>query len=179
MYIDKSHTKKDLILLFKTLGVPLDELLTKQKIIESIQSKILECKFNDKIKNLTQLLDYLKVPTQKQRPTAEQKIILMHKCKKIIKWAKNDYFFGDCNYKINTEPYDDCMYIHKFGDLSSVRRACKLYNASPTPLNHINPIISEEIQRDMLNNKLLKQQFIGKLVVRRALEGQKIIVTFD
>ena len=93
MYIDKSHSKKDLILLFQNLGIQLNEELSKSEISKSLESQILNCKYNDKITNCTELLDYLKSPSKKQRPNSKIKNEVMFKCKKIIKWANNDYIF--------------------------------------------------------------------------------------
>ena len=44
MYIDKSHSKKELILLFNNLGIELNEDLNKSKISKDIESKINDCK---------------------------------------------------------------------------------------------------------------------------------------
>ena len=178
MYIDKSHSKKDLILLFQNLGIQLNEELSKSQISKSLESQILNCKYNDKITNCTELIDYLKSPSKKQRPNSKIKNEVMFKCKKIIKWAKNDYIF-DGLYTTKDEPYADVMFIHTWGDLPSVRRACKFYNNSIYCINHINPVISEEAQSQLINNKLIKKQKIYKLTIRHATKENPIVITFN
>tara|TARA_R110000803_G_scaffold102513_1_gene170600 strand:- start:293 stop:829 length:537 start_codon:yes stop_codon:yes gene_type:complete len=178
MYVDKSHSKRDLILLFHNLGIELNNESNKSQIIQTLESNIKNCKYNDKITNCTELIDYLKSPSNKQRPTTKIKSDVMFKCKKIIKWGKNDYIF-DGLYKTKDEPYEDIMFIHLWGDLPSVRRACKFYNNSVYCINHINPIISEEVQSQLNNNKIIKQQHLYSLKIRYAKKGEKILVHFD
>ena len=178
MYIDKTHSKKDIVFLFHNLGVDLDDELSKSQITKNLENKIHDCKYNDKIKNCTELIDYLKTPSNKQRPPSKLKNEIMFKCKKIIKWGKNDYIF-DGLYENKTQPYDDVMFIHKWGDLPSVRRACRFYNNSLYCINNINPIISDEIQDELQNNKIIKQQHINKLTIKYATEENPIIVIFD
>ena len=178
MYIDKSHSKRDLILLFLNLGIELNDELNKSEITKDLESKIIECKYNDKIKNCTELIDYLKSPSNKQRPTTKIKQDVMFKCKKIIKWGKNDYIF-DGLYTCKEEPYTDVMFIHHWGDLPSVRRACRFYNHSVYCINHINPIISEEVQSQLNNNKIIKQQNINSLKIKFATPENPILIYFD
>lgn len=178
MYVDKSHSKRDLILLFHNLGIELNDESSKSQITQILELKIQDCKYNNKIKNCTELIDYLKTPSKKQRPTTKIKNDIMFKCKKIIKWGKNDYIF-DGLYTTKDEPYQDIMFIHLWGDLPSVRRACKFYNQSVYCINHINPVISEEVQSQLNNNKIIKSQTINKLRVRYAPKGEKILVRFD
>tara|TARA_R110000787_G_scaffold264764_3_gene370689 strand:- start:291 stop:842 length:552 start_codon:yes stop_codon:yes gene_type:complete len=180
IYIEKSHSKKDLIILFETLCVKLNQESTKNELILEIQSKIDFCKFNDRIKNITELLIYLKKPTNKQRPTTKQKTDIMFICKKIIKWSKNQYIYTEKIYNNKQQVFNDVMLIYKWGDLPSVRRACKFYNNSGYHKSeHINPIISEEVKTHIENNKIIKQQFIGKLSIRRATTENPIIIRFD
>ena len=158
MYVDKSHSKRDLILLFHNLGIELNDESSKSQITKILESKIKDCKYNDKITNCTELIDYLKTPSKKQRPTTKIKNDIMFKCKKIIKWGKNDYIF-DGLYTTKDEPYQDIMFIHLWGDLPSVRRACKFYNQSVYCINHINPVISEEIQKEIQDKSVLINTF--------------------
>ena len=104
MYVDKSHSKRDLILLFHNLGIELNDESSKSQITKILESKIKDCKYNDKITNCTELIDYLKTPSKKQRPTTKIKNDIMFKCKKIIKWGKNDYIF-DGLYTTKDEPF--------------------------------------------------------------------------
>ena len=179
MIIDKSHSKKDIVNLFSKLGVIIDDELTKGKIVSDIEKYFEDVIYNDKIKNCTELKEYLKNPSNKQRPTTQQKRDIMFRAKKIIKWAKNDYIFDMETYKDACDPYDDIMKIYMWGDLPSVRRACRFYNLSLYCKDHINPIITEEVEEEMNQNKIIKQQYMYKLQIRFATKENPIIVSFD
>ena len=179
MVIDKSHSKKDIVNLFAKLGVDINDELTKGKIVSNIENYFKHVVYNDKIKNCTELKDYLKKPSIKQRPTTQQKRDIMFRAKKIIKWAKNDYIFDMETYKDSSDPFNDIMNIYIWGDLPSVRRACRLYNLSVYCKDHINPIISEEVEEEMNQNKIIKQQYLYKLQIKFGTKENPIIVSFD
>jgi hypothetical protein len=179
MLVDKSHSKKDIVYLFKKHGVTIDDKLSKGNIVKNIDRYIKDFKFNDKIKNVTQLKDYLKNTSPKQRPNTAQKNEIMFKAKKIIKWAKNDYIFNGATYTDDEEPYQDIMSIYVWGDLPSVRRACRMYNNSIYCKNHINPVITAEIEEELNNNKFIKSQVIHNLQIRKASPEDPILVVFD
>lgn len=179
MIVDKSHSKKDLIILFKKHGVIIDSELTKSNIVNNIESYIKDFKYSDRIKNCTELKEYLKNTSPKQRPNTQEKTAIMFKAKKIIKWAKNDYIYDGATYTNPTDPYNDIMSIYKWGDLPSVRRACRFYNMSPVCNNHVNPIITPDVEEELNNNKIIKQQVIYKLIIKRATKENPIVVSFD
>tara|TARA_R110000764_G_scaffold34495_2_gene76879 strand:+ start:674 stop:1213 length:540 start_codon:yes stop_codon:yes gene_type:complete len=179
MFIDKSHSKKDLVTLFSKLSVDLDSKITKSEMAKVIKIEFKNCIYNDKIKDHTELLEYLSKPTKKQRPSTQEKSDIMFKCKKLIKWGNTCYVLDEDIYKDKSEPYQDCLFIHKWGDLSSVRRACRLYNASPYCLGHVNPIISLDVQEEMEKNRIIKQTYLPKLTIKYATEDNPIIVDFD
>ena len=179
MLIDKTHSKKDIVNLFKKHGVIIEGELTKSNIVNNIDFYIKDFKYDDYIKNCTELKEYLKKGSPKQRPNTNLKTEIMFKAKKIIKWGKNDYIFDGATYRDSEEPYNDILFICKWGDLPSVRRACKFYNYSHCCKNHVNPIITKEVQDELNNNKIIKEQIIYKLKVRRATKENPILVSFD
>ena len=178
MYIDKTHSKRDIINTFKKLGVDLNFGYSKAQIIKEIPSIIDNCVFNDKIKNLTELNEYLSTTSNKQRPNVNQKNKIMFISKKIIKWSKNNYILNE-TYRNGEEALADIMQIYKWGDISGVRKACKAFNHNPYINTHINPIVSDEILDEIQNNKIIKNQYINSLSIRKAKPGEKIIVRFD
>jgi len=179
MFVDKSHSKKDIINLFRKLGIIINKDQSKGEIITSLDNYIDKCKYNDYIKNPTHLIEYLSKPSPKQRPSVTQKNEIMFLSKKIIKWANNNYIFDGATYSNGNEPFQDIMKIYTWGDISAVRKACRLYNSSPYCDNHINPIVSEEIKQELENNKIIKQQYLNSLIIRRAPPGKPFLVTFD
>ena len=176
MFVNKTHSKNEL---FEKLNVGMNNKSTKSEILLNINTYIKECEFNDKIKNETELKDYLKSETTKQRPDIDTKNTIMFRCKKVIKWANENYDFNENTYKYGDEPLNDIMFIYKWGDIPSVRRACKLYNSWDLKRNHINPIISEEVQERLTEMQKIKTKYIKSMVVKRASPNQKIIVCFD
>lgn len=179
MLVDKSHSKKDIVNLFKKHGVTIDDKLSKGNIVKNIESYIDDFVYNSKINNVSELKDYLKNTSPKQRPNTMQKNDIMFKAKKIIKWANNDYIFNGATYKNDGEPYEDIMSIYMWGDLPSVRRACKMYNNSIYCKNHINPVITAEVEEELNNNKFIKQEVMYSMTIRRASKEEPILVNFD
>lgn len=179
MFIDKSHSKRNLINLFNKLGVCIDPRLSKGKILDNIESYFPNIKYNDKIKNLTELKDYLKNVSPKQRPSAEKKNNIMFLSKKIIKWAKNNYIFDGSTYTNGEEILADVLQIYQWGDLPSVRKACNFYNKSNYCINHVNPIISDEVREEIQKNKIMKQALMYNLRIRHTTKENPIIVWFD
>lgn len=179
MLIHKSHSKKDIIELFRKLKVKIDPDYSKGKIISNIDEYIDKVEYNDKIKNKTELLDYLKNQTTKQRPTIQEKQNIMFKAKRIIKYCVEGCHLTEYTYKTHDEAYNDLISICKWGDIPSVRRACKLYNKSLYCINHINPVISEQVEEQMNQKRILKKSYIYNLKIKVATKENPIIVSFD
>jgi hypothetical protein len=82
-------------------------------------------------------------------------------------------------YKKAEDPYNDIMNIYMWGDLPSVRRACRLYNLSVYCKDNVNPVITEEVEEEMNQNKIIKKQYINKLQIKFATAENPILVSFD
>ena len=181
MFVDKSHSKKDIINLFRKLGIVIDKDLSKGEITASLDDYLEKCKYNDYIKNPTELIEYLSKVSPKQRPSVTQKNEIMFLSKKLIKWGNNNYILDGGTYSDANEPFQDVMKIYKWGDISAVRKACRLFNSSPYVANnyHVNPIVSDEVKQELENNKIIKQQYLNSLIIKRAPPGKPFLVTFD
>ena len=138
-----------------------------------------QCSYNEKIKNKTELIEYLQNPTTKQRPNIQEKNDIMYKSKRIIKYCNSCCDLSDLTYPTHEAVYNDILSISKWGDIPSVRRACRLYNSSPYNISHVNPIISPEVKEKIDNNKILKQTFINSLKIKVGTKENPIIVSFD
>mgnify|MGYP003654026811 CR=1 FL=1 len=134
--LNKSHSKGDLVEIFKSLGVAIDKKQNKRIIVENICDYVEKAQYNDKIKNVGELIHLLKSDSEKQRPNLKLKNEIMSKSKKIIKYCSD-------NYELN---------------------ACSRYNESPHAVNHINPIISSEKMIELNKKKLMKQKRINCLI---------------
>jgi len=66
-----------------------------------------------------------------------------------------------------------------WGDLPSVRRACKYYNSSVYCKNNVNPIITEEIEEEMNMKKIIKKEYIYSLQIKHKPKENPFIVRFD
>lgn len=179
MFIDKTHSKKDLVDLFKTLNIFLDKNLSKGEIIKIINEKVDECKFNNNIKNKTELFDYLKNKTEKQRPNIDEKKRVMLLSKKIVKYCTNDCMLNEATFENHQDAYNSLLSICQWGDIPSVRRACRLYNKCGNCINHINPKISKSVEKEIINKRLIKKTYLTSLKIKYATKENPIILKFD
>ena len=166
MNIHKTHNKGDLRLLFKSLQVYINPRLTKREIIENMNDYIPLITYTNLIPNLTALQDSLRNPSSKIRLSMEDKTNIMHTAKKIIQYCKNGYYLNDV-YTSHSQVYLDCLTIYRYGDIPTIRRALRLYNLSPHKKDHINPIISVEIQELLKEKELIKKNKILKFQMQK------------
>ena len=166
MNIHKTHNKGDLRLIFKSLQVYINPRLTKREIIENMNDYIPLITYTNLIPNLTALQDLLRNPSSKIRLSMEDKTNIMHTAKKIIQYCKNGYYLNDV-YTSHSQVYLDCLTIYRYGDIPTIRRALRLYNLSPHKKDHINPIISVEIQELLKEKALIKKNKILKFQMQK------------
>ena len=82
------------------------------------------------------------------------------KRKKIIKHAKNNYCLESVGYLSHDEVLADCMAIHLYGSIPSVRRACALFNNSPYQNQRkVQPVIPADIQEELNQKKKIKKTY--------------------
>tara|TARA_R110002073_G_scaffold137741_3_gene286872 strand:+ start:934 stop:1458 length:525 start_codon:yes stop_codon:yes gene_type:complete len=171
MNIHKSHTKGDLRLIFESLKVYINPELTKREIIETIMDYIDSVTYNNLISNKTKLQDIFRNPTTKKRLSIEEKTNIMHTAKKVIQYCNNHYYLNDI-YTSHSQVYLDCLKIYRYGDIPTIRRALRLYNISPYKKDHINPIISIEVQELLKEKELIKK---NKILKFKMSKGKYII----
>ena len=144
MLIHKSHSKKEIIKIFRSIEVCIDPSCSKREICENFKQYEPYAKYNNDIPNLTELINILQSKSNKRRISVETKREIMLNSKKIISFCKNYHIYNESTFNNEIDLYNAVLFIHPYGDIPSVRRACKLYNESPMQLNHINPILSKE-----------------------------------
>ena len=153
--IHKTHSKKNLIDLFNDLNYKINRNKTKKLIIDEIvsliQRKLIRIKRKNSynFKNLDDLIYYLSKPNNKDKISIDEKKEVMIKCKTIIQYSKSNYNIKLTECKNHQQIYNDVIFISPYGFIPSVRRACKLYNKDINKKNHINPIISDKIQKEL------------------------------
>ena len=182
MNIHKSHSKTDLIELINTIDLPVVFGHSDNK--KSIQSKILKTLKKDiifntnvyKISNIEELKAYLNTKNPKRTLSVKEKKNIMKICKAIVMYCNCDYFIESQNYYNDEKTIDDDMlYIMQFGDLPSVRRACKLMNSNIMSKKHYEPLISPQVRKELDEKVKLKtkNQYSCKII-----KGS-ITLTFD
>ncbi len=154
--IHKSHSKLDLIELFEKLYVIIPKKTKKPEIVANITTYIQSAKYNEEVKDVSVLIEVLKSKTTKQRPNMKLKNSIMIKSKKIIKCCSSNSFSEE-TYLSHEDVYNDLLSICGYGDISAVRKACHIYNEWNMCINHINPIISADKMKSMIEKKQLKK----------------------
>ena len=178
MYIHKTHTKKDLLKMMDILKVKVNSALSKREIIEVIPKLIsgIDYPSNEyNIKNQDELTQYLKTKSPIKRLNADEKRIIMMKSKNIIHYGVEGYKLNNSVYDNHNQVMNDVVYIHSYGEIPSVRRACRLYNQDPNKINQVNPIIPEHIFKELNSNRVIKKSTYSGLIVRHG----EIMVYFD
>lgn len=154
--INKTHSKTDLIELINTINLPV--VFGHQDNKKSIQNKLLKAFENDiffkpnvyKISNNAELITYLQSKNPKRTLSVKEKKNIMKICKAIIIFCNCQYLLQSQNYYKDTKQIDDDMlYISQFGDLPSVRRACKLMNANIMSKVKYTALISPQVRKEL------------------------------
>ncbi len=184
--IEKSHSKNDLIDLINTLDLRV--VFSHQDNKKSIQDKLIELMQNRekqtpfqtdnvyKIHGYADLRMYLKSKNPKKSLSVKEKGDIMRICKHIISYCNLGYNVNLSNhYNTKQEIIDDMNYIKAYGDIPSVRRACKLINKYEKIEDRFVPIISPQVQRKLQDKVYTQQTIAGKLQIKRG----EIIVNFD
>lgn len=160
MNICKTHSKTDLIELINTIDLPV--VFGHQDNKKSIQNKLLKSIEKDiffkpnvyKITSNEELLTYLQSKNPKRNLSVKEKKNIMMICKAIVMYCNCYYILESQNYYKDIETIeDDMLYISQFGDLPSVRRACKLMNENIMSKKHYEPLISPQVRKE-LNEKI-------------------------
>tara|TARA_R110002167_G_C12404371_1_gene627271 strand:- start:174 stop:716 length:543 start_codon:yes stop_codon:yes gene_type:complete len=180
MFIHKSHSKNELVKINNIFKLNIVNPKSHKKIVLSkllldVLESLSEIEPNEEycIFNIIDLKMYLITCNPRKVLSIKEKNQVIMICKKLKHYARNGYDLHATDYNSIYEVMDDASYISKYGDIPSVRKACKelnmnhRYNYVPT----ISPIVQKELQ---LKDKY-KQQKIYKLEVKRG----NIILKFD
>ena len=174
MIIHKSHSKTDLIDIINFCNLPIIfnhsdnkkslhkkyQDLFKSQIAFGKQENIRIESNHFRITNLHGLQVYLVKPNPKKQLTIKEKTDVMLIAKSIIYYATHKYdIFISPHYEDTQTILDDMLYIKGYGDIPSVRRACRLMNDDPKFKGHVfNPLISPQVMKNIENKVLLKKK---------------------
>lgn len=176
MIIHKSHSKTDLVDLINLLNLKIvfnhsdnkNDIQEKFVIFLKQSNDIVFPKNNYyNIYDITQLKDFLINENPKKILNVKEKNNIMNICKKIIAYCNDDYNLEDSCYDSLKDIIDDMDYIKQFGDISSVRRACKLMNKNPLCDNIFNPLISVSVQKELDSKKTSNKEIIEGIIFNK------------
>ena len=160
MQIHTSYNKKDLCHIIETfsLGIDYDHKINNR---DDIRRKLQDYINKYEIEELYFLNEENKIT----RLSVKEKNEILASAKKIISFCKNGYNIERSLYKDYYEILCEVKNIAKYGDISSVRRALKLFNIRHEPSVEI--FISENIKLQLEQKKLLKKLSIPVLQCRQ------------
>jgi len=186
MFIHKSHSKNDLIDVINHLDLKI--VFSHQDNKKNIHDKLstyIESDFKIKpnyyhIKNKDGLISYLKNTNSKKTLSTKEKQSVMIIAKGIIQYCKNNFALEYSKYDTFKELQDDIDYIKQFGDIPSVRRACRLLQIDPKFSGQkITPLISPQVQKQLDDKKTKCQKIMPILTIRKSTKENPVIVHFD
>jgi len=185
--IDKTHSKTDLTDLINNLNLKIT--FSHQDNKKDIQDKLLIALKDRKltiqdnfygIKNRDHLITYLKNQNPKKMLSIKEKADVMKICKSIIQYCKNDFDLSFCDYNSQKEIEDDMDYIKQFGDISSVRRCCRLLKDDvKMGGKKFIPLISPQVQKMLDEKNKIKKIYPYKVSIRHSTPENPIILKFD
>ena len=186
MIIHKSHSKNDLIDLINDLNLKV--VFSHQDNKKSIQDKLLSFILKESInieknyyniENKDGLIKYLQYINPKKILNIKEKKNLMNICKHIIGYCKNEYDLEYSKYNKLKDLEDDMDYIKQFGDVPSIRRACRLMNQDPKFKHRkFNPFISPQLKKELDEKLIIKKTNMVTLKIRKSTPDNPIILEF-
>jgi len=176
MIIHKSHSKTDLIDLINILNIKIvfnhsdNKTDIQEKFVNYLEHQA-DIDFPENnyynIYNISELKDYVINENPKKILNVKEKNNIMNICKKIITYCNDDYNLENSCYESLKDIIDDMDYIKQFGDISSVRRVCKLMNKNPLCDNIFNPLISVSVRKELDSKKTSNKEIVEGLIFNR------------
>ena len=185
MNIHKSHSKTDLIDLINYLGLPIvfNHSNNKKELHEKINECIASANRNEflqdnhfNIGTIGQLVVYLQKSNPKKTLSIKEKNDVMTIAKSLIAYSQGNYDLNlTTHYKDTQGILDDVLYIKNFGDIPSVRRACKMMKRDPKfQGQHFDPLISPQVLKTLAEKEALKKPALRYSFVRK-----HVVISFD
>jgi uncharacterized protein YbaR (Trm112 family) len=181
--IHPSHSRKELFDIISIFSLPIKNKNDFNK--SQLQMRIVECL--KKIENIlpeceyffvedkNQLRDYLIAPNPAKNLSVKEKDSVMFKCKKLINYARNNYYLMPSSYMSFEDVYMDAVHISKHAEIPSVRRAIDLLNKDPKLAYPIDLEIPKRIKNQLEKKKKIKSSVSIPLYIKRG----RIEVRFD
>mgnify|MGYP003124107441 CR=1 FL=1 len=183
MLIHKTHSKKDLCNIIKTFNINIpDPSLHKKKLLLTLLKK--EILTLEEIEpeldiymfyNLVDLKCFLHSCNPKKLLSIKEKNHVILSCKRLQQFIYNSYFIGSSSFNSIEEVEELAKFIEPYGDIPSVRRACKGLNKHPNHVFNLNPKISKQTLRELEKRELYKIKYPMKLGIKTG----SFCLTFD
>jgi len=182
MIIHKSHSKNELCKMIDLLGFDISNPRQYKKIdcagimVHHVNTlNIIEPSIYLPFNNVVELKHYLINPNPNKLLTIKEKNKVIHICKKIKHFCRNNYQIEVSQYKNIDELYRDADYVSKFGAIPSVRKAIRELNEYHFKPRIIDIMIPLHVQKELEIKDKLKNKNQSKLQVHTG----HFIVKFD
>ena len=176
MSIHKSYSKQDLIRVMSEFNIKIDNYTNynKSQLVSLIEKYIAhenDISFTStdiysNIKDKDQLINMLNNPNCFKPLSVKDKYDVMQFCKDIIHYSRHGYILENTNFNSREEIVLQMDDLLKYGDIPSLRRACRLLSADPYINKKFVPIISPYMERIINDKKIKKIKKINGLIVR-------------
>ena len=175
--IHKTHSKKDLYEVIKVFKIPIyNNTYTKKQLIKVLKDAIASGLFyiNDKdrankylITNEYDLKEYLNTCNPKKLLSVKDKKQLIQDCRRLNQYCLNNYIIDNTTFKSEQEVNELCEQCSKYGDIPSVRKMIKRFNNNPMVEKTVKPVISNIIQKELNDKKIIKQVHMCNLIIKQ------------
>ena len=176
MMIHKTHSKKDLVNIIKTfkINIPDPALHKKKSLLTILKKEILTI---DEIEpeldiymfyNLVDLKNYLSSCNPKKLLSIKEKNHVILSCKRLQQFIYNNYFIESSSFNSIEEVESLAIFIEPYGDIPSVRRACKGLNKHPSYEFNLNPKISKQTLREIEKREQYKKKYPMQLIINKS-----------
>ena len=125
--------------------------------------------------NLVDLKTFLFNCNPKKLLSIKEKNNVILSCKRIQQYIFNNYIINNSSFKDMDELHELAKYIEPYGDIPSVRRACKGLNNHQENIFNLNPTISKQTARELEKKLEYKKTYQNTLEVKYG----KYFIIFD
>ena len=163
MIIHKSHSKNEICKLIDLLGISINNPKQYRKIDlsalflhELLTLDFIKPSVYLPFTNVIELKHYLTNSNPKKLLTIKKKGEVIHICKKIKHFCRNNYCIEFTDYTNIEDLYKDARYIQQYGGIPSVRKSLKELNQYPHKPETIDPYIPDHIIKEIEIKQKLK-----------------------
>ena len=182
MIIHKSHSKNEICKLIELLGISISNPKQYRKVElsalflhELVELDFIKPSLYLPFTNVIELKLYLTNPNPNKLLTIKKKGHVIHICKKIKHFCRNNYCIEFTDYADIHELYKEARYIQKYGGVPSVRKALKELNQYPQKTETIDPHIPDHIIKELD----IKQKLKSKNKFQFKVSKGEFYVSFD